>query len=642
MDNEIAEYSHGYDSTKLPSPNDVVDSSLPYGNNTIFQCTTCHNVHDGTNEPFLQDDIDVLCARCHTDRQFVGGVDKPAQDDWGEYYGFQNPGSHPIGTDVFEDRDGNSPIDIIQAGVFNIAYGPSAGHNLGGHLIDGATGPGTGAGITCVTCHVVHGSQLDTNPPVGGIPATPDLLVIPQPTEGGAYNGAVYNGNGDPSNALCEACHISEAQTIDAATGLAYSGAYHVNPGATEYTHPVDDLGASDLYEATASPADWPVGSLLGAGASYGVICESCHTPHPAANIDRETILAPSNTHILRASEDPTDPQYICNQCHDFSAGGICSHPTNVPMGRMYDPDIGNNDSILTCNDCHFTGAHNRTGLDIGLDPDWEPPGNARGAEADERTSVNTSKECEDCHYADNANLSPTNNAVDRGSPVSHDWRTSESYQDIGEGTHYLGPASLDYSGGLFDGAPFDATTDYWTGQGQPNPRWSRFDGASGHVVCESCHELEADKNVPGTAALLAQYNDGGTGEYDDPSGLCEGCHGHSPGGGGTSHPMTGDLVTRTGKELATDSSHTRRDIQGNVTYPADNGLNCDTCHQPHDADTDGGTYIFDSDPHSDPQYDVTSEGQLGDDHVPTNLRGGDVIGKKHSQFCTSCHSYLD
>jgi hypothetical protein len=203
----------------------------------------------------------------------------------------------------------------------------------------------------------------------------------------------------------------------------------------------------------------------------------------------------------------------------------------------------------------------------------------------------------------------------------------------------------MDYSLGLFNGVPFNALTDYWTGQGQPNPRWSRFDGENGHVVCESCHELEADKYVPGTALLLARYVDGGTEADDDPSGLCEGCHGHSPGGSGTPHPMTGDVVSRTGKALSTSSSYTRAEVQGNATYPGPNGLNCDSCHQPHDADTDGGTYLYESytsGQEPSQSHDVTSDQQFGDDHVPTNFRGSNVEGLEDSPFCDSCHFYLD
>ena len=641
MQAEIGAFSHGLDSTKLPSPVDALDPLLPYTDNGMLQCTTCHDVHDGTDWPFLRDDIDVLCARCHKNRQFVDGSAKPVQGAWGNNYGLQNPGSHPMGVDVFRDSDGDSPVDLTAAGVFNLPYGL-----LGGHLIDGAILPKQGAGITCVTCHAVHGVQLGGDPLASGTPPTPNLLALEQPTAGGPYDGTVYNGNGDPRNALCEACHTGAKQSIDAGTGATYSGKYNVNPGATAYTHPVDDMGISGFLTVGTAVDGWPIGSSPADGSTYGIICESCHTPHPAANIDRPTILAAAGTHILRATEDASDPEYICNQCHTAAGDDTICHPANIAMGRMWDPDIGNNDGILTCDDCHFSGAHNWGGFGLGLDPDWEPANNARGSEQKERTSANTSKECVDCHYNDNSNSGPTNNFTNDGAIVSHSWRASDSsegaaqsgqYQDIGEGTHYQGPpASLDYAFGLFENDAFNAMTDYWTGQGQPNPRWSRFDGSAGHVVCESCHELEADKRVPNTALLLAHYNEGGTRPEDDPSGLCEGCHGESPGGVGLSHPMTADIVFRTGRPLTTNGRSTRRTIEGNATYPAANALNCDSCHQPHDADTQGGTYIYESGENTAPQHDVTSSNE-----IDGRTRGSQIPDIEDSAFCTSCHSDL-
>jgi hypothetical protein len=202
----------------------------------------------------------------------------------------------------------------------------------------------------------------------------------------------------------------------------------------------------------------------------------------------------------------------------------------------------------------------------------------------------------------------------------------------------------MDYSLGLFNGGAFDATIDYWTGQGQPNPRWSRFDTEPGHVVCESCHELEADKYVPGTALLLAQYNDGGLGPDDNPSGMCEGCHGHAPGG--TPHPMTGDIVSRSGLPLNTASQYLRVGAPaGNATFSGSDGsgMNCDSCHQPHDADTEGGTYIYDSGQGvpDEKVHDVTGVPQ-SDGRIPPNYRGANVEDLQDGPFCDSCHFYLD
>jgi predicted CXXCH cytochrome family protein len=630
----------------LPSAGDSLDSTLPYGGiaSGAFECTTCHNVHDDTNMPFLQDDIDVLCARCHDNRQFVGGTASATQGDWGANYGSANDGSHPVGDDVYQDGGADSPITI--AATFRTAYGATnGGHNLGGHLTNGETvaGANSAGGITCVTCHAVHGSRADANPPVvdDGTPAVNDLLVIAQSATGSIANGGAAT---DDNNALCEGCHISPAGTIDASTGVAYvGGGYEPNPGASNYAHPADDMGASGSAGVVAFPAGWPTGATPGTNVGPAPLCESCHTPHPAANIARTTITAASGTPILRDTEAA-----LCARCHELGAAAGRHHPSNVPMDRMDDDVIGNADATLTCSDCHGGGAHNLGASGVTFDPQWEPTNNGRGLEAAERVTAGASKECEDCHYnaAGTPHLSPTNNQEDAGAAVTHAYRTdSPDYDDVGEGTHILGDATGGatwYDSGSVGGSAFDAIDDTWTAANGGGDGWSRFDGATGHVVCESCHELEPDKNVAGTALLLQFYSEGGTAAGDDPSGLCEGCHGVTPGGG-SPHPMTGDNVAvtvgnPTGHTLNTTTAGViRSPIVGNVTFPGANKMNCDSCHQPHDADSDSGTYILDS-----ILTDVTATaGPTTDGETPANYLGSTATGLSFSTFCANCHDYL-
>jgi hypothetical protein len=204
-------------------------------------------------------------------------------------------------------------------------------------------------------------------------------------------------------------------------------------------------------------------------------------------------------------------------------------------------------------------------------------------------------------------------------------------YQDTGDASHYLGdtnPAALLYANGnVPDGTAFNATTDNWPGGG-----WSRFDSAGGnvnHIVCESCHELQSSKNVPGTALLLHSYIEGdpsaGVGAY--ASELCEGCHGVNPGG--KSHPLTGDIVDGTGAPLDSTSNDppAANPPSGNATYPAGTGadsMNCDSCHQPHDADTNSGTFILE---------DNITGTAVG------NTRGGAIPDLDYMTFCKDCHT---
>jgi predicted CXXCH cytochrome family protein len=641
---ENGEFAHGRDPLMIPG-NDTVDATLPYGDSSPnqFECTTCHNVHDDTNKPFLQDDINVLCSRCHQGRQFVGGVESSTLGDWGNFYGTDNPGSHPIGNDVFGDSDApaDSPVDLTATGAFNKVYddGVPGSHYLGGHLTGGATNPVQDNGMTCVTCHAVHGSQTEAEWPAGGTRAMTNLLTIDQPTADGMFDGSVRNGNGDPRNALCEGCHGTDAiaaATIDTSTGSTYGtggGSEKVNPGVEIYTHPVDDLGAQADTGVSAFPANWPVGEVASWGTNVdpGPICESCHTPHPNANSNRTTILVGSGTPILRALQAD-----LCAECHAGGAGR--HHPAGVSMGLLSDPAVEDGDGTLNCDDCHGGAqqtAHNWTSSGtFKLDPDWEPNSTGgvqfsdngstdEGINPNKRFVTDSSKECMDCHLSAGPNPAPyTHHAT--GGEAEY-----AQYQDTGDASHYLGDTSaavLDYAtGNCPDGTTFDATLEDWPGGG-----WSRFDTAgTNRIVCESCHELQSSKNVANTALLLHRYVEGdpsaGAGDY--ASELCEGCHGPNPGG--KVHPLTGDIVDGTG--VALDSTNNDPPAAnppgGYATYPAGttaDSMNCDSCHQPHDADTNGGTYILE---------DNITGTAVG------NTRGDTIPDLNYMPFCKNCHT---
>jgi hypothetical protein len=307
-------------------------------------------------------------------------------------------------------------------------------------------------------------------------------------------------------------------------------------------------------------------------------------------------------------------------------------------MGLLSDPDVENGDGTLNCDDCHGgaqQSAHNWTAQGtFRLDPDWLP--NSTGGliysdngQADEAGNPNkrfvagSSTQCVSCHLSGGPNPAPYTHHVTGGETEYTE------YQDTGDASHYLGDtnaAALDYTAGNCpDGTVFDATLEDWPGGG-----WSRFDPAgTNRIVCESCHELQSSKNVADTALLLHRYVEGdpsaGVGDY--ASELCEGCHGASPGG--KAHPLTGDIVDGTGLPLDSTSNDppAANPPAGNATYPAAataDSMNCDSCHQPHDADTNGGTYILE---------DNITGTATGD------TRGGAIADLNFMPFCKNCHT---
>lgn len=656
-------YSHGLAVTDIPAGgNGMAASGLSYANKaTVIECTTCHNVHDDTNRPFLARDIDVLCAQCHTIRMYVGGVaqtNPAAMGAWGgAFYGTTNPGTHPVGTDVTGDNSGGaSPITIT--GVMQVAKSAAVGGwALGGHL------SGAGVAVTCTTCHAPHGVQPDVDPqPAPTAAGSPHLglLAISQDTA-----DSRGDGDGAARNALCEGCHVNSVATWDAAANAAYGGTNEPNPGGTAYTHPVDDLGSKyttvpDGANFPVGGGSWPVGSTAGTNMNPAVICESCHTPHPNANAaltirgSADYVIAASGTPILRDTAST-----ICGGCHTQTIAG--HHPIGTYLTARFNvpadgsPNgIGDNASPLTCGDCHNgAGAHNWVGASaVGLDPDWVPVNNGRTATDTKAGEVNdnASTTCTVCHTGQNTHYSPTSASADDGAapvlaPLSG--RTRGSYQDDGDGSHYLGdtaPATLNYANGFLAGAAFNATTATTWGGAPNGAGWSRFDTTgTNHVVCESCHDVEPDKNSGATKPmLLGNYIEGAA---IDPSDLCEACHSQTPGGA-QPHPMTGDSISRAvlagvaPTTLVTTGRYTKAltalpgtGWSGGSTAPAlTNALNCDSCHQPHDASTNGGTYIYESN-----LVTGTIGAGPGNGHPP---RGSSVPDIQDLPFCNNCHTY--
>jgi predicted CXXCH cytochrome family protein len=684
MDMTQGAFSHGLTSADIPGGgNNLANATdLPYYNQARIQCTTCHNVHDDVNRPFLRKSYETLCQDCHSARSASVGPSAT----WGAWgtanVGRANAvGSHPVGSDITGDVSGGaSPINFnLTAYIQMIRSAAIDNWSIGGHL-------STEGGVMCGSCHAPHGVDVDEAAPAAELFPAPALLVFRQ-GQGAAEDGQAYNGNGDGNNHLCEACHYTTAATINAATNVAYvpttwnnstqGGTQQntnfnkqPNPGGTAFTHPVDDLGAEYAAGVTAFPTGWPAGNAAGANVAPGPICESCHTPHPAANnAARAAINASNNTPILRDTNE-----VICGLCH---TGGLANHhPTGAGLmtARFTGVSstggtIGNGDADLTCGDCHNgSGAHNWAGrAQVGLDNDWVPANNNRGAAdvvGDISLPANSNDSCKQCHMsttAGTAHQSPTKNSGDAGGAVSHTWRSNTGYTDLGEGSHFLGDNVTPlYDNGYFAGSAFNALTEVWdnvTGtNGTGFGGWSRWYGRAGSVGCQSCHEIEPDKNVAGTALLLGYYFDGQTEAVNvgnDPSAFCQGCHGRTPGGG-TPHPMTASTIGRavtagratttliTGAGAYLGAGAPTRDpdgggaaVAGTSTFPGTDMMNCDSCHQPHDAATSGGTYIYEA-----PSANVTATTAPTLDANNQPGRGSAAVGLEDANFCNQCHIY--
>lgn len=629
-DTVYAPQSHGqrmYLADPPPATN-VLGSGLPDidTDHGYFECTTCHSVHDNTYRPFLRDTPNALCARCHRLRHYVSGGERSGMGAeeglWGSYRGDRNPGSHPVGDDVVPRPDGPA-VEIPR--IFRTPLSPAPGQwSLGGHLTRGDEG-----GVTCLTCHAVHGvapdeddvaATGDTSPP------GPGMLVVAQATaEIPGSKRPVPNGDGAAS-ALCEACHGAGRNPGHAPDGSGWADPDHnVNPGREgRFGHPVDSYPSGVDAGVERFPEAWPQGDPGLAGTNVGPvpICETCHAPHPAAALDaRRADVAPgAGPYLLRAARTLAQGEPLCDLCHTQAVPG--HHPVHKAFDSRGVPYLLNatagQGDLLTCSVCH-TSAHDWTQPGwAALDPSWLPADNGRALDqADDMYDPDMSKTCMDCHYfmdGDGASVSPTLGTAQTVIEPGDDEYPHYQAADHSMGTHYIG---LVHEGGDWQKDPLVDMLDTartWKDQSPDGsytaglaPGWSRFGGddrdGSRVLVCESCHELEPDRNGGFRHLLLAPYAEGQNGldEYPgDADGhdiLCEACHGIPEG----THPMTGMTVSRTGEPLNASAPWLRERILGHATLDrARNALSCDSCHQPHDANPNSYTYCLDAPEHLD------------------------------------------
>lgn len=711
---------------------------LPYLDNTgtdsNFECTTCHDVHNdpfngnaAANRPFLRANINKLCTGCHASRMFDSGVPTVASiagtgNVWGvANVGIANPGSHPVGRDIrdADNSGGVTPITVyrtMKVAINPIPATPDPGvggapfgiWQIGGHLTNGATG-----GINCVSCHAVHGVRQDWH--VGGAWAAAGPQVAFADSHPPVYSflaidqgdGVVYtddrgrtlaNGHASPKgNAFCEACHQGPA--VNAAYNVgAPADSRNPNPGGTTYTHPVDNMSATNntwvpgaLLDEFFPLANWPrggftVGTKL---TTPNVICESCHTPHPLANRTRsDQNLYPATSgfeYILRGQASN-----VCDGCHRTSI--TKHHPTQKTYNNANVLYLGNatgGTDTLGCGTCHESGgAHNWTGVTaLNMNPNWKPVNNGRwAAQSSDMYNTKMSITCMDCHYGLRNDHTPTlGDAVDTNySGVGVNENTT-TYGNIGFGSHVVGLLGQNGAGGAHFNEANEAA--YWASFGARigNPQvnvwaagapffgnggWSRFGGTATDgqtvLVCESCHELQPTRNTT-THLLLGVYVEeltpGSTfaAAQSNRAKFCEACH--LPKG---THPQARDTVTRSNEQLATDPavrSWVARpgtpdaNVVMNVGGAGAGIINCDSCHQPHQANTRSLTYIIDATNNSVSDTVPAGESRLqiagfgsyttinqggGMPYFPSKWAGTGATGKgpDAQRFCSECHPY--
>ncbi len=335
--NVNAGYAHGLERGDLynrygagaPLAFDAIGNGLPYAAGPM-QCTSCHNVHDYANTPFLQRNLFTggpaarpsFCEACHTSRgnSWAGGETAPN-------------GEHPTNFGLVLGDSGRTnaeritryiALDTATTGerIFDVSTPNGTGLSASGsNYVTGGKVSGWGTAVAgstfgCYTCHSAH---MDNN----GAPNTPNLIL---------GNGYSVNGEWNP---LCVGCHGDVANGLD-----------DPNPGAAAslYYHPVGTTAAAAISN-TATHATFPTstgsfqfavnlnairtiglqGALAdglsgiaggatnpGTATTFKPRCTSCHDVHGGINNSQALI-------DLDGTRDGAYTGSICDRCHDGS-----------------------------------------------------------------------------------------------------------------------------------------------------------------------------------------------------------------------------------------------------------------------------------------------------------------------------------
>lgn len=318
-------------------------NTFPYAGEANLQCTSCHNVHNNANTPFVHTPLyggsgeETFCEDCHTIRgnSWTGSTEQLPS------------GEHPVNVTMIIGSVSSRALGGRVGRYISLDIGATATERVfdvvsdngatlkdqgnsytTGGKVSGFTTAADGVIFGCPSCHSAHmPTSVD-----GTATGSSNLVLKPH-----------VSSNGQ-SNPLCIGCHGDDI----------YTSTNEDNPGLTGFTHPVGP---------TANPA-----TTINTTTNVATYTNSNGSFSFNVNLDGIVSFAgPSGLGSGGVGIETTTYRPRCTSCHDVH-GGVSTY---VPAteGSMAIADIdGTLDGTMTVPVCYI--CHDGGGLpDVSDDP---------------------------------------------------------------------------------------------------------------------------------------------------------------------------------------------------------------------------------------------------------------------------------
>jgi predicted CXXCH cytochrome family protein len=623
----------------------MIGSGLPYVTTGTLACTSCHNVHNDQYRPFVhRSDIQTVCEACHTNLRRATTAQNTVD----------GVSVHPLGIGV--DNAATTALGNIKATIdADLATGIRADNTwrLGGKRAVIGSGSSTG-NMECQTCHSVHGVQnaADTGTKLTG---SEDVLTLYNKSSNSTStsiflcNPYHYGGVAGQQVGVSGTDHPmdgNQGRTAFYPTGVGLPASWTDNTIITTKAAAMYDnssvLGprCSSCHDThggiAATSLLRPIAGTTGDGQTGNTAwCFSCHS---------DTIVVPS-LHHSNITTAGANSLIDCDGCHGGASAQQEWSAHNGFGDFAVGPDTNSSTPAAGTGD-FFTTASNSGTFQFLCESCHEP--------LNPTTFDNTSWNINRTTFPAHGNFSASETAshkvsvfdnatqllVQDTAAANEPWNTFFRVGSTGTDNSIWGTVSTN-AAASYSGADIRSKFANY-GTGTPTDPQTPEGGA--YLICESCHNLLYNAGTPtgvtdltaGYEAnlLLFQYEDDVKGIAQAGSavgdGLCRGCHASSqmadtdlgnppaslayvhyppahtsgpnytydlnPYGRGTGTILTSPYQPPTScpNVSTADGLLTPNTTPGTpYSYPAAQAVNCDSCHRPHNADTDSTKYIL-------------------------------------------------